>query len=94
MKALASRKQMLIAESELNRAYLLHELDTLAGEVQALADQAKTVGLIASAVTTLVVGLSAFRDRKSEPVAGRPSWWRTLLKGAGLLSSLWSKFHT
>jgi hypothetical protein len=94
MKALESRKQLLIAESELNRAHLMHEWDTLADEVQSLANQAKTLGFIASAFTSLAIGLSSFRHRKSAPNAGKLSWWQTLLKGAGLLSSVWSKFHS
>jgi HPt (histidine-containing phosphotransfer) domain-containing protein len=50
MNPLESRKQLLIAESELNRAQLVQEWQTMADEVHALADQARTISSIASAV--------------------------------------------
>ena len=73
LNPLESRKQLLIAESELNRAHLLHELDTLAGEVHALANQAKTIGSIASAVASLVAGLTSFRRKQPASAAEKPS---------------------
>jgi HPt (histidine-containing phosphotransfer) domain-containing protein len=93
MNSLDSRKQLLIAESELNRAQLVQEWRVMASEVHALADQARTISSIASAVATLVAGLSSFRRKKSAPAAEKPSWWQTLLKGAGLASSFWSEFR-
>lgn len=94
MKALESRKQLLIAESELNREQLLQELGTLADEVHSLAHQAKTVGFIASAVTTLAVGWSSYRHRKAAAIAAKPSWWQALVQGAGLLGSVWAKIRS
>jgi hypothetical protein len=93
MKALESRKQLLIAESELNRAHLIHELQTMAGEVHALARQAGTISSMASAVASLLAGLSSFHKKRSEPAAEKSSWWQTILKGAGLVSSFWSEFR-
>ena len=49
MNPLQSRKKLLLAESELNRAQLVQEWRTLADEVHALTTQAKTIGAIASA---------------------------------------------
>ena len=94
MKALNSRKQLLIAESELNRAHLIHELQTMAGDVHALASQAKTIGSIASAVAGLVAGLSSLRHKKSGPEAEKPSWGQTVVKVAGMVSSFWSTFRS
>ena len=94
MKALESRKQLLIAESELNRAHLVHELQTMAGDIHALARQAKTIGSIASAVAGLVSGLSSLRQKKSTPEAEKPSWGQTIVKAAGMVSTFWSNFRS
>ena len=52
MNPLESRKQLLIAESELNRAQLVQEWQMMAGEVHSLTSQARTISSIASAVAT------------------------------------------
>jgi hypothetical protein len=94
LKALESRKQLLMAESELNRAQLIHELKTMGGEVHALANQAKTAGSIASAAASLVAGLSSLRHKRSAPAAGKPPWWQTAAKAAGMVSTFWSALRT
>jgi hypothetical protein len=94
MNPLSSRKQLLIAESELNRAQLLQEWQTLAAEGCALANQAKTLRSIVSASASLVTGLMSFRHKKEPAPAGeKPSWLQTVLKGAGLVSSFWQAFR-
>ena len=92
MNALASRKQILIAESELNRAHLVQDWQTLADEAHALADEARTIGSMVSAGASLMAGLAALRRNKSVP-AEKPAWWQTLLKGWQTISSLWSEFR-
>lgn len=93
MNALKSRKQLLIAESELNRAQLLHQLQTIGGAARALVKQAKTAGSIASAVASLVAGLASFRRQESAPAARKPSLWQTLAKVVGMVSTLWPVFR-
>jgi hypothetical protein len=93
MNPLASRKQLLIAESELNRAQLIREWRTMEDEVHSLANQAKTISSLASAAASLVTGLASFRRKKSASAAEKPSWWQTILKGAQLAGSLWSEFR-
>jgi hypothetical protein len=94
MSPLASRKQLLIAESELNRAQLIQEWQTVSGEVHALANQAQTVTAFVSAAVKLMVGVTAFRRKKtSAPVADKPSWLKTILQGAQLAGVLWSEFR-
>ena len=93
MNPLESRKQLLIAESELNRAQLVQELAALTAGVRTLADRAKTFGSIASSAALLVAGLAAFRRGKSADADAKPSRWQTLLKGAGLISTLWLAFR-
>lgn len=93
MNSLQSRKQLLLAESELNRAQLAGDMAALAVEVRALAGRAKSIGLIASSATALLVGLAAFRRKKSAPAGEGTSWLQNILKGAGLVSSLWLAFR-
>ncbi len=94
MKPLESRKQLLIAESELNRAHLVQEWQTMAGEARALARQARTIGSLASVAALLAAGLSSFHRKQSGGTTEKTSWWRTILKCAGLASSIWSAFRS
>jgi hypothetical protein len=93
MNPLESRKQLLIAESELNRAQLVHEWQAMASEVHSLTSQARTISSIASAVASLVAGLATRRRKASAPPAEKPSWLQTVLKGAGLVSTIWQAFR-
>jgi hypothetical protein len=90
---LQSRKQLLLAESELNRALLVGDLAALTADVRALAARAKSISLIASSTAALVAGVAAFRRKKSAPGDATPSWLQTILKGAGLVSTLWLAFR-
>jgi hypothetical protein len=94
MNAFELRKQLLIAESDLNRAHLLCEWQTMAADFSALARRAKTISGMASAAGWLVAGLTSFRSKPSTSAAERPSWWQTILKGAGVASFLWSEFRS
>ena len=94
MKLLESRKQLLIAESELNRAQLVQEWQTMADEVCSLTSQARTIRSIASAAASLVAGLSSCWRKASSPAAEKPSWLQTILKGAGLVSTFWQTFRS
>lgn len=87
MNPLASRKKLLIAESDLNRARLVQEWQSLTSTAQALADQARTVRSLASAAATLVAGLTSLHRKKPAPVVEKTSWLRTILKGAGQISN-------
>ncbi len=94
MNPLESRKQLLIAESELNRAQLVQELETIKDKVHSLANQARTITSLASAVSILIAGLASFRLKKeSAPAAEKPSWLKTFIKGAGLVSTIWTAFR-
>ncbi|HKI70726.1 MAG TPA: hypothetical protein VKA67_14155 [Verrucomicrobiae bacterium] len=93
MNPLESRKQLLIAESELNRAQLVQEWQTMTDDVHALARKARINGSRVSIAASLVAGLAFFRRKKSASAAAKPSWLQTILKGAGLFSAIWSKFR-
>jgi hypothetical protein len=93
MNSLESRKKLLIAESELNRAQLVQELETIKDKIHSLANQARTISSLTSAAATLIAGLASFRRKKeSAPAAEKPSWLQTIVKGAGLVSTIWAAF--
>jgi hypothetical protein len=94
MNPLESRKQLLIAESELNRAQLAGDLAALTDGVRTLADRAKSFGSIVSSTAVLVAGLTAFRRGKCVDADAKHSRLRTILKGAGLISTLWLAFRS
>jgi len=94
MNHLASRKNLLIAESELNRAQLVREWQAMTDYVQALAHQVKTIGSLASMAASIVSMLGWVRGAKLVPTEERTSWLQTALKGAQLVGSLWSEFRT
>lgn len=93
MNPLESRKRLLIAESEINRAQLQEEWEAMTNGVRSLADRAKSFASIASSAAVLLAGLAAFRRGKSVDADAKPSWLQTILKGAGLISTLWLAFR-
>lgn len=94
MSRLETRKQLLLAESEINREQLIRDTIALKAGIHTLTDRAKSFGSIASAAAVLATGLAAFRHSRSVPAGDRPSWLRRILKGAGMVSSLWLAFRS
>ncbi len=87
MTPLEARKQLLIAESEINRARLFEDMAALKVDIQGLKHRAKSFGAIASTVAALAAGLlTSGRDKTRSPEA-KPAWWRTALKVAGMITS-------
>ena len=94
LNPLESRKHLLLAESELNRAQLVVDMAALSADVSALTDRAKSLGSLASSAAMLVAGLAAFRRSKPPEADAKPSWFKRILRGAGLVSSLWLAFRS
>jgi hypothetical protein len=93
LSPLELRKQLLILESELNRAQLAQEWQTMAHGVRDLAHRATTIGAWASAAALLVTGLTAWRSGPPAPVAAKLSWFQKILNGARLASTIWFAFR-
>lgn len=94
MNRLESRKRLLVAESELNRAQLAQDWVAMTTGVRSFIGRARSFGAIASTAALLVTGFAAFRHTtKSTPADEKPSWWQTLLKTAGTISTLWLAFR-
>jgi hypothetical protein len=91
---LQMRKDLLIAESELNRTQLQEEWEAATEWHRTLSSGARTIGSVASAAALLVSGVRAFR-RKRDPQSGSgASWLQPLIKGAGLIASLCKTFRS
>lgn len=94
LSPLESRKQLLIAESELNRARMVQELGALKSDANAFVGRVKSFGFIGSSIAGLVSSLTAFRSEKPENGDGKSHWLRKIVRGAGLASSLWRAFRS
>ncbi len=93
MSPLESRKQLLLAESELNRAQLVEDMAVLKAEVRTLAERGKSFGTLASSAVVLVAGLAAIRGGRLAAAGAKPSWIQKTLKCVSLVSTLWLAFR-
>lgn len=93
MNPLHVRRQLLIAESELNRAELCKEWQTMAGGVRGLAGRAKALGSLAATFAVVVVGLTTLRRGKPGAASNKLSWLSSAIKGARLILTAWLAFH-
>jgi hypothetical protein len=89
---LETRKQLLLVESELNRAQLLNELHDLKNEIHHLKHLVGTIGSMASLAANLTATFSAVGQAFSHREEGEnenSSWLSTLLDGVKVGTSLW-----
>lgn len=92
MNPLASRKLLLIAESELNRAQLVEDVVALAADVRPLFDHVRSMNSIVSFITMWVAGLTSAQPRKTPIPERKISRLQTILNGATLIFTLWQAF--
>jgi hypothetical protein len=93
MSPLESRKQLLVAESELNRAQLIEDWQAMTDGVRTLGSRVKSVTSLASAAALFVSGVSVFRRGQESSHGKKPSWLQTAFKGTQIASSLWLAFR-
>src|SRR5215469_4374019 len=97
LKTLESRKQDLLAESEVNRIELLKDWDALKIEGSRVKKHLRNVGSIASSAAILATAASFFRRRPEEPHRARAqnhagaSWVNAAVNGARVGASLFFK---
>ncbi len=89
MTPLALRKQLLVAESELQRAQLTAQLKHCGTLLHGLFDRTQTYGSMLSSGATLLTGLASFRTGPVPGAAPRLSWLPGVLKVAGVVSTVW-----
>jgi hypothetical protein len=90
---LESRKQLLIAQSELNRAQVSEEWQTMTQGVANVAHHAKTIAVWASSAALLAAGVTALRRGPSVPRTAKSSGFQKILNGARLASTIWVAFR-
>lgn len=81
---LESRRQLLLVESELNRARLLNELADLKNEAGHLKGRINAIGSLAAAAARLVDTFFAIRNAFTHQETGankKSSWISTLFNG-------------
>jgi hypothetical protein len=89
---LETRKQLLLLESELNRAQLLREVGDFKNEIRHLKQQACEISSLASSAAKVAGTVSAvgrvfsYRDDNEK---GSGSWISTLFNGAKAGAALW-----
>ena len=89
LSPLESRKHLLIAESELNRAYLSEDWQTMTHGAGDLAHRAKAIAAWASSTVLLVAGVAALRRAPPTSGAAKSSWFQKLINGVRLASMIW-----
>jgi hypothetical protein len=86
---LETRKELLIAESELNRAQLSQEWQAMAHAVGALTHRVSTLGAWVSAAVLLVAGFAALRTGPPARGAAKRTWFQKILNSARMASTIW-----
>jgi hypothetical protein len=86
---LECRKQLLIAESDLNRAQLSEGWQMMAQGVRDLARRTKTIRGWASSAALLLAGVTALRRSPLVPATAKSSWFQKIVSGARLASTVW-----
>lgn len=97
LKGLETRKKLLLAESELNRAELTRDVDALQSEVAHLKKQAMAVGSLVSSGALIATAFSIFRrNKKSENSDGasKLSWITAAIEGARIGTSVFQKIKS
>jgi hypothetical protein len=81
MKPIKIRKELLVAEAELLRSQMGHDLEVIREGIIVWEGQAKSVASYATIAATVLAGFAAFRRVRQ---TGKRSVFSTLLTGARL----------
>lgn len=94
LTALKVRKELLIAEAEVLRTQLGHDLEVIHQGFTAWGDQAKSVASYASVAATVLAGVSEFRRVRKGGCNGKASFLSTFLTGARTASAVWQTLRS
>lgn len=92
MNPLQQQKELLIAESELNRAQLREDWCAMTAGVHTLTTRMKSIGTLASAAALVVSAISGYRRERAASAAA--SWIDTALKAVKVAGSVWLAFRS
>jgi pantothenate kinase len=96
MTPLETKKQLLLTESELNRAQLIEDLATMQDEIHRVADQVRPLVSLISSATTLATTFTALRrtwSAREDRRNGKRSWISSVLHGVQSGAALWQAFR-
>lgn len=93
LKPTQLRKQLLIAESEINRANLIEDGEIVISGVRGLTSKARSIRSLASMAGIVATGFFALRRNKAVSLATKHPWLRTAMNGAKTLLPLWLAFR-
>jgi hypothetical protein len=93
MNHLALQKQLLVAESELNRMELKKELGELAADLHACTTATNSISTLVTSAKVLMTGLGSVLRAKRAAAGEKTSWWRSLRSEFALASILWKAFR-
>ncbi|MGH8023030.1 MAG: hypothetical protein ACRED1_05595 [Limisphaerales bacterium] len=98
MSVLESRRQELLAQSEVNRIELFKDWDAVKAESKRVKKQVRTAGSIASSAAILAAAAAILRRRHHEPPKAenheKAPWLATALNGARMGASLFFKVRS
>jgi hypothetical protein len=98
LKSLEARKQLLLAESRVNREEFSKDLDHLKGEFRLIKKRARMAGSIASAATVLTTTASAihrhFHPSEQSRSIPKRSWVSAALDHANAGTTLYLKIRS
>lgn len=94
VKPLALRKQLLLAESEVNRVQFANDWNALVAEAHDLTYHARSLWSgIASKVATGIAGVKAWRELRGSRSNHR-GWFFNLINGIQVGSAMWKSFRS
>jgi hypothetical protein len=96
LNTLATQKELLLAESELNREELLKDLHILQAEIKKVKHRVHTAGSVASYAALLAAAVALFRhearptETETQP---KVSWLSSAINGASLFFKIKSSLR-
>ena len=94
---LESRKQLLLVESELNRAQLLNELRDLNHKIHHWTSQVQAAGALVSSAAKLATAFSAIGNvftHRDVSENKKSSWLSNLVNGARTGATIWGAIRS
>lgn len=89
MKTKESLKQLLLAESDLNRLHLMDDVQRLREHCMHSKDRIQGAATLASSALMLLSGWDAYQQSKSAPQSKNHSWQSKLTRGIRLATAVW-----
>lgn len=94
LNALETRKQLLVAESEVNRTQLAAGLAAFRSEVHSIAAETRTVRAMITSAVILTSGLIGILRSRCTKTPSKSSWLDKLIHNANFLASIWQAFRS